>query len=148
MVAASSEQNTPRRSHRRDRRGRGLRGTLLPPHLPASRNRREEFGEYVLATIRRLEIRWSHQLSAVEFGVEDVPPSDSSPWEGTEVPLGRLFPAEHRLPARVVVYRRPIETRTEDSFALAMLIHHVVVEQLASLWGMDPDDVDGPPPRR
>ena len=35
------------RPRRRDRRGRGLRGPLLPPELPAARSRSERFDDLV-----------------------------------------------------------------------------------------------------
>lgn len=77
----------------------------------------------------------------MEFAVEDVPPADPSPWENGEVPLGRFFPSERGLPPRVVVYRRPVETRSEDA-ELAALVHEVVVEQVAHALGVEPDKVD------
>ena len=58
----------------------------------------------------RLEARWGREWGRVEFGTEDVPPSDPSPWE-RGVPLGRLFPADLGQTARIVLYRRPIEQR-------------------------------------
>jgi predicted Zn-dependent protease with MMP-like domain len=130
-----------RRPRRRDRRGRGLRGTLLPPDLPGARSRADRFDDVVLDAVERLERRWRDQLAAVEFAVEDVPPADPSPWEDGEVPLGRFFPAERGLPPRVVVYRRPVETRTDDA-DLALLVHEVVVEQVAHALGIEPEKVD------
>src|SRR5674476_418568 len=41
-------------------------------------------------------------LGDLEFAVEDVPPSDPAPWESSEVPLGRLFAAQGKMPARIV----------------------------------------------
>lgn len=90
----------------------------------------------------RLEARWSRELDGVQFAVEDVPPSDPAPWEHGQVPLGRLFPASGAHPARVVVYRRPVETRAPDQLALAPMVHEVVVEQVAHLLGLDPAQVD------
>ncbi|WP_460461536.1 metallopeptidase family protein, partial [Angustibacter peucedani] len=127
---------------RRDRRGRGLRGPLAPADLPAHRTRREQFDDLVLDAAERLEGRWSRELDGVEFAVEDVPPSDPAPWEHGEVPLGRLFPASGPHPPRIVVYRRPVETRAPDTTALAPLVHEVVVEQVAHLLGLEPAQVD------
>lgn len=129
------------RRRRRDRRGRGLRGPLLPGDVPAARTRAERFDDVVLDAVERLERRWQAELAAVEFAVEDVPPADPSPWEHGEVPLGRFFPAERGLPPRVVVYRRPVETRSEEG-ELPGLVHEVVVEQVAHALGLEPEKVD------
>lgn len=131
-----------RRPARRDRHGRGLRGPLLPTDLPASRTRAERFDDCVLDAVERLERRWSTELAAVEFAVEDVPVGDPAPLESGDIPLGRFFPAELEMPPRVVVYRRPLETRVHESGELAPLVHDVVVEQVAHLLGIEPEAVD------
>lgn len=132
----------PGRVRRRDRHGRGPRGPLAPSGLPAHRTRRQQFDDLVLDAADRLEERWSRELDGVEFAVEDVPPSDPAPWEHGGVPLGRFFPAHGALPHRIVVYRRPLETRATDRAALAPMVHEVVVEQVAHLLGLDPGQVD------
>jgi len=138
----ADDPRLPAAPRRRDRRGRGLRGPLAPAALPAHRTRRAQFDELVLDAAERLEQRWSRELDGVEFAVEDVPPSDPAPWERGEVPLGRLFPAQGALAARVVVYRRPLETRATDRLVLAAMVHEVVVEQVAHLLDLDPYQVD------
>lgn len=127
---------------RRDRRGRGLRGPLFPSSLPAYRTRAERFDDVVLDAVERLEHRWGRQLEGTEFAVEEVPPADPAPWEVGGVPLGRYFPADVGLPARIVVYRRPVETRALDDDDLEDLVREVVVEQVAHLLGRAPDEVD------
>ncbi|MCL1871751.1 MAG: metallopeptidase family protein [Promicromonosporaceae bacterium] len=127
---------------RRDRRGRGPRGPLIPATLPAFRSRAEQFDDLVLDAVDDLERTWERQLSGTEFAVEDVPPSDPAPWEDGGVPLGRCFPAEAGQPARVVVYRRPVELRAEDPEDLADLVHDVVVEQVAHLLARTPEEID------
>ncbi|MEW9265475.1 metallopeptidase family protein [Kineococcus endophyticus] len=139
MVLRRRAQTRPRR--RRDRHGRGLRGPLLPASLPAARTRAERFDDLVLDAVELLERRWAEQLAGVEFAVEDVPPSDPAPWEDDVVPLGRLFPAQGQRPARVVLYRRPLETRA-DGDDLDDLVADVVVEQVAHLLDLPPEDVD------
>lgn len=83
------------------------------------------------------------QVSDIQFAVEDVPPSDPAPWE-QRVVLGRGFAAEPRLrlPARVVVYRRPVTSRAASPEELAELVHQVVVEQLANMLGRRPEEID------
>src|SRR4051812_25503618 len=109
---------------RRDRHGRGLRGRLVPPTVPLSRSRAEQFDDLVLDAVEDLERRWERELAGVEFAVEDVPwVEHSSPdevvldadvLEDGSVPLARVLPA-HREggrdhPARIVVYRRPLRS--------------------------------------
>jgi hypothetical protein len=67
------------------------------------------FDDLVLDVAESLDRRWGKALNGTQFAVEDVPPSDPAPWEDGGVPLGRYFPAEAGQPARVVVYRRPVE---------------------------------------
>jgi predicted Zn-dependent protease with MMP-like domain len=132
------------RQRHRDRRGRGLRGTLVPPGAPASRSRSERFDDLVLDAVERLEPSWEETLRTIEFAVEDVPPPpvDGPPPAVEPVPLGRSHPAAGGQPARVVVYRRPIEARVSGERSRAALVHDVVVEQLAELLGLEPETVD------
>ncbi len=132
----------PARPRRRERHGRGLRGVLAPASLPGHRTRAQQFDDLVLDTVERLDARWAAQLEGVEFAVEPVPPSDPAPWEHGEVPLARLFPASGSLASRIVLYRRPIQTRAAERFLLAPLVHEVVVEQVAHLLGVEPCTVD------
>jgi predicted Zn-dependent protease with MMP-like domain len=103
------------------------------------------FDDLVLDTVDELEGRYSRELADVEFAVEDVPPElnvyDSDVLEDGEVPLARLQPARTGRPARIVVYRRPLELRAAHRDDLADLVHDVIIEQVASLLGLDPDDV-------
>lgn len=92
--------------------------------------------------MEHLSARWEKELRDVEFAVEDVPPSDPSPWEHGEVPLGRFFPADGTLPPRIVVYRRPVETRAADAHDIGELAQSVVVEQVAHLLNLTPEEVD------
>ncbi len=133
-----------RGGRRRDRRGRGLRGPLLPPTLRGARTRGERFDDEVLAAVERVEERWGKALEGVEFGVEDVPPSAPAPWEEGTVPLGRYFPADQvaGLSHRIVLYRRPIETRAEDPRELRDLVRDVVVEHVAHVLSRKPEEVD------
>lgn len=131
-----------RQGRRRDRRGRGLRGPLIPAGVPGARNRAERFDDLVLDAVEHLERGWRDEMRPLEFAVEDVPPADPTPWEGDDVPLGRFFPATRDLPPRVVVYRRPIETRTGDDTDLGDLVQQVVVEQVAHALGVSPERLD------
>lgn len=156
------------RPGRRDRHGRGLRGVLLPAavrvaerdvRLPASRTRSDRFDDLVRAAFERVEARWPDALTAAELAVEEVPPPAAlaqarelgateglvaDDTAGGAVPLGRVRPATPGAPARFVVYRRPIEVRSDGPQDLAELVHEVVVDLVAELLGLDPDQVDPP----
>ncbi|WP_238348543.1 metallopeptidase family protein [Ornithinimicrobium pratense] len=101
--------------------------------------RRERFDELALEAVESVERILSHELG-IELAVEEVPPSDPAPWEHG-VPLGRLFPAERSMPARLVLYRRPIVQRAQEPEELAALVSEVVTEQVARMLGRDPDDL-------
>jgi len=82
---------------RRDRHGRGLRGSLVPPGVPLHRTRSQRFDDLVLLAVSQLEPRWEAELSGIEFGVEEIPrvlPDDGDP---DPVPLARLEPGSARL---------------------------------------------------
>jgi predicted Zn-dependent protease with MMP-like domain len=158
------------RPRRRDRHGRGVRGPLVagavevggrPVRVPFARSRAQLFDGLVLDVLEHLEQRWARELSGVEVAVEDVPvvPSGSGPavdenavleeTSGGAVPLGRLLPggldaAGVQTPARVLVYRRPLEARASGRTELAELVHDVVVDVVALYLQLDPDEVDPP----
>ncbi len=112
--------------------------------MPLARSRAERFDDLVLDAVERLEERWAEQLRAVEFAVDEVPPADpvDGPATGDPVPLGAAVERTGERPARVVLYRRPIEARAPDARELAALVHDVVVEQVAELLGVEPGTVD------
>jgi predicted Zn-dependent protease with MMP-like domain len=138
-----------RRIRRRDRRGRGLRGRLVPTDVPLYRSRAQQFDDLVLDAVARLEPRWEAELSGIEFAVQEVPDEEILSEEIVPVPLARIDPGEadpldaagSRSP-RIVLYRRPLLARAEDEDELSELIFDVVVEEFAELLGMDPDTID------
>lgn len=148
MTSPDHRRPSPGRRPRRDRHGRGLRGRLVPATVPLARTKAEIFDDLVLDTVETLERRFAKELAGVEFAVEEVPPDlnayDSDVLEDGEVPLARLLPGRpgrHEMPPRVVLYRRPLEFRAMDREDLADLIHDVIIEQVANLLGVDPDDL-------
>ncbi|MCB5183168.1 metallopeptidase family protein [Streptomyces antimicrobicus] len=137
------------RTRRRDRHGRGMRGPVAPPQVPLSASRAELFGDLVQDSVERLERRWP-QLAEVEFVVAEVPgppgapgaPGGADAWNDEAVPLGGVVPAQAGRPPRILVYRRPVEIRSKSRDERALLVHEIVVEQVAELLGLAPETVD------
>lgn len=88
-------------------------------------------------------------VDRVEVAVAEVPPDDGD----GEVAWSRLDPVDgsyHGAPAgdeppaegRVVLYRRPLETRATSKAELADLVREAVVEQVAERFGIDDDRLD------
>ena len=117
-----------------------MRGPLAPHGSPLAVSRARRFDDLVIAAVERLDQRWQEQLTKVEFAVEDVPSLDE--WDRAWVPLARAFAGVGALPARIVVFRRPVETRAPDPGALRTLIGDVVTEQVAELFGVEPEEID------
>jgi hypothetical protein len=156
------------RVRRRDRHGRGLRGSLVPPDVPLYRSRSDRFDDLVLLAVSQLEPRWEAELSGMEFGVEEIPPVVGDIDDPEPVPLGRLeagptpapvrpVPAQpgeaeraapsdppglQARPARIVLYRRPLMARADGEEELAELVLDVIVEHFARWLGVDPQTVD------
>jgi predicted Zn-dependent protease with MMP-like domain len=121
---------------------------LVPATVPAARTKAEIFDDLVLDAIEGLERLWAKELAGVEFAVEEVPGEinvyESDVLEDGRVPLARLLPGRpgrHGVPPRIVLYRRPLEFRAGDRDDLADLVHDVIIEQVANLLGVDPDDL-------
>jgi hypothetical protein len=153
---------------RRDRHGRGLRGSLVPPGVPLHRTRSERFDDLVLLAVSQLEPRWEEELSGIEFGVEEIPPILPDLDDPEPVPLARLEPGSAPAgppdpagpmalpgqrtegvrrqlpsrPARIVLYRRPLLARADGEEELAELVLDVIVEEFARWLGVDPQTVD------
>nr|WP_211336151.1 metallopeptidase family protein [Bogoriella caseilytica] len=116
----------------------------MPSIMPAWRTRSDRFDDLVLACMERLEDRLTDRLAGVEFGVEEVPPSEPAPWEHRAVPLGRSFPGDRLagLNDRIVVYRRPLLTRASSEDELEILVRTVLAEQISHLLSIPLEDVD------
>ncbi|CAL9531750.1 hypothetical protein SUDANB132_04048 [Streptomyces sp. enrichment culture] len=121
-----------------------MRGPVAPPQVPLAASRAETFADLVQDSVERLERRWP-QLADIDFLVLDVPraaDSGTDGWSDQAVPLGGTVTARDGRPARVVVYRRPVEIRSKGRDERAALVHEVVVEQVADLLGLTPETVD------
>ncbi|WP_167464891.1 metallopeptidase family protein [Nocardia brasiliensis] len=142
------------------RRGRGVRGPMLPPTVPAWRTRGQKFDRLVLEAFAPLDTRWHDRLTKLDIAVDDVPKirplhPDSVTWPDEvvadgPVPLSRLIPAgvdRHGAAtrARVVLFRKPLELRANDPDDLVDLLREVLVQQIATYLGVDPDVIDPEP---
>ena len=97
--------------------------------------------------MEHVETQWRNELASLDFAVEEVPPLDvpgpvEDEIESAGVPLARLFAASDGQPARLVIYRRPLELRALDREDLEDLVHDIVVEEVARFLGLDPETVD------
>jgi hypothetical protein len=138
----------PRPGRMRDRRGRGPRGPmalpgpLSPRSVPAHRPPRESFDLLVGDILAALEPHVDAEPDHVEIVVEEAPllPPEWS----DEVPLSIVagLPDGHR----IMVYRIPITQRCSGREDLEDLVWTVVLDRLAEVWHLSPDDLD-PRPR-
>ena len=116
--------------------------------MPVWRTRAEVFDDLVIDAVARVARR-RDDLGELDVVVHDVPPSrlgTTQGWvtdgaAGGGVPLAQALAAEGGAAARIVVYRRPIDLRAEDPLDLRELLHEVVVDAVAELLGIDPDEV-------
>jgi predicted Zn-dependent protease with MMP-like domain len=121
-----------------------MRGPAILPERPGEPmlpTPRERFDDLVLDLVGDLENRWADRLGLVEYAVEDAPqiPDD---WSSGTVPLSSLVRGSGGQPTRLVLFRRPIEHRSETRADLEALVLTVLVEQVAELLGIEPGDVD------
>lgn len=140
-------------SERRDRHQRGMRGPLAPATSVAGRAlrrnrpvaRAEFFIQSLSESLARISAASPEALVGVEVGLEDVP--DMTDQWSTRIPLAAAQEATSSTPARIIVYRRPIEHRANTRRQLRTLIHGTLVEQVSALTGipverLDPDEED------
>lgn len=100
------------------------------------------FDDMVAGQLKRLNEAWPELMKPVEFAVEDVPPSTPTPWDEGDRTLSQGFAANHGIPARVVLYRMPIQMQSHDRIELQFLIRDEVVMRLAELYGRSPEEID------
>lgn len=132
---------------RRDRHERGLRGPVLSPasvafrtaRLPGQLSRAEAFLVAVQEAVTRISSSCPEALVGIDIGIEDVPRAHST---GGRVPLAAATEAAGGFPARVVVFRRPLEHRSMSRRGLQILVHRTLVEQLSALTGRSVSEID------
>lgn len=134
-----------------------MRGPLLPPTVPGWRTRAERFDMAVLEAYEPIEQRWHQRVSTLDIAVDEIPritarDPDNVQWPPEVVadgpiPLARLIPAGvdvrgNPTRARMMLFRKPIEQRVNDSLELSELLHEILVAQVATYLDVDPAVID------
>ena len=99
----------------------------------------------VAAQLKRLAAGWPDLIASTEFLVEDVPAANLVPWEEPAVKFSVSYAAGHDEPARIILYRLPIQSATRNRIELEYIVHDEIVRQLAGLSGKSPEDIDPDP---
>jgi predicted Zn-dependent protease with MMP-like domain len=102
----------------------------------------EEFDEHVRAALDSLPDDIARRLENVAVVVEDESP-------GSPAILGSFFGHPHSartpsgaLPAKVVIYRRPLEAAFPDPAELQRQIRITVLHEVAHYFGIDEERLD------
>ena len=119
-------------SKRRNRHGRGQRGPVVLPRVYGGGGRAPTKGQ--------VQRSCPGILDNVIVGAEDVPAMPG--WTEERVPLSSAVDGSDDSPARVVIYRRPLDLRTASRRGLAILVHRTLVEQLSALTGLPVEKID------
>ena len=112
------------------------------PKVPVLRTRRERFDDIALAIVTEIDGRWQSRLGLIEYAVEESPDIPKEWTVEDHIPLGSLERGSGAKPARLVIYRRPIEHRCNTRSEVEAMVLMVVVEQVADLLGISAEDVD------
>jgi predicted Zn-dependent protease with MMP-like domain len=112
------------------------------PKVPTLRTRRERFDDIALAIVTEIDARWQSRLGLIEYAVEESPDIPKEWTVEDHIPLGSLERGSGATPARLVIYRRPIEHRCQTRSEVEAMVLMVVVEQVADLLGIAAEDVD------
>lgn len=115
---------------------------MFGARLPRYRTRSGMFDDMVAAQIRRLNGAWAELIRPLQFAVEDVPPSDPAPWESRQHRSSQCFAAGYGIPARVVLYRMPIQARSRSRLDMQLIIRDELVARISELYGRRPEEID------
>jgi predicted Zn-dependent protease with MMP-like domain len=115
-----------------------LPGPLSPSSVPSHRTPREQFDVLVEGVLAALEKHFAAEPGHVDVVVEEaplLPPewSDDVPTSAASTGGGS---------SRVVLYRLPISQRCADAIQLEDAVWQVLLDRLAEVWQVSPDDLD------
>jgi hypothetical protein len=113
---------------------------LAASGVPVRRSPAERFDHVAWRVMRAVVEPWTDRLGEVELAVEEVPVLPPE-WSDSTVPLSSYVEASGTRPPRLVLFRRPLEHRAEGATELEALLLTVIVEQLAEVLGLPPEDV-------
>lgn len=107
------------------------------------RTRAQKFDDVIASELERFSVHLGARMERYDFAVLDVPGADPAPWEDG-VPLTRYLPFERpsKIHGRIIFYRRPIEHEALRHDDPQMIIHAIMVNQIADAMNMDPREVD------
>lgn len=137
----------PRPGRMRDRRGRGARGPvalpgpLSPDSVPAHMTPRQEFDALVDSVLTSLSKHFDAEPDRVEIIVEEAPLLPAG-W-AAPVPTSAIVRAVHS--TQVILYRLPLTKRCESAAEVEKDTWDALIERLAEVWELSPEDID---PRR
>ncbi len=120
-----------------------LTGRPAPVRRPATRA--EYFLHCVQGSLARVSEACPECIAGTDIGIEDVPPQSAIFAElnaHDAIPLAAAIDAGVDHPARIVIYRRPLEQRAIDRSDLRHLVHQTLVEQLSILTGRSVREID------
>jgi predicted Zn-dependent protease with MMP-like domain len=115
-----------------------LPGPLSPRSVPAHRTPRQQFDLLVGDVLAALEKHFATEPDHVDVVVEEAPllPPEWS----DDVPGSTVVRSGDS--SRVVLYRLPISQRCSTSVELEDAVWQVVLDRLAEVWQVSPDDLD------
>ena len=146
ITLSSPPQYSGGMSKRRNRHSRGQRAPVVLPRSYGGRIDRidtthaEFFTACLAQAVQQVQMSCPGILDNVVVGAEDVPTMPD--WTEGRVPLSSAVDGCEHSPARVVIYRRPLELRTASRRGLAILVHRTLIEQLSALTGTPVETID------
>ncbi len=111
----------------------------------------------VLEAYEPIERRWQQRVSTLDVAVDEIPRIAAKDPESVQwppevvadgpIPLARLIPAGvdvrgNPTRARILLFRKPIEQRANDSLELGELLHEILVAQVATYLDVEPTVID------
>lgn len=105
--------------------------------------RRDRFDDIVRDVAEELDQYLEPRGLVVEYAAMDLP-VDLGPAWSPEVPLARTVPATKSRPARVIAFRRPMESRASNRGTLTHLVRAALSSEISALFAIPIDELAGP----